>query len=256
MDPAIAIDGLTMAYGPKRVLDGIDLHVEPGTILGYIGPNGAGKSTTVKILVGMLQGWQGSVRIAGHDVRADPLAVKNVIGYVPENAVLYDALTIAEFLLLIGRLHRMEDELVEERGRRFLEIFELDARAHSRLATLSKGMRQKVLISAALLANPDVLFFDEPLSGLDVNSSIFIKELLRALADQGRTVFYCSHIMDVVERICDRIVILDDGKLVADGSFEELAASREGGSLERIFADLTAEGGESERVERFLEALQ
>jgi ABC-2 type transport system ATP-binding protein len=253
--PALELAGLRQSFGARMVLDGIDLAVERGTILGYIGPNGAGKSTTVKILCGLTPTFEGEVRVLGLDPRADPLAVKRRIGYVPENAALYELLTVGEFLLLVGRLHALDDDLVKRRASAFLETFELSDRLGARIQTLSKGMRQKVLITSALLHDPELIVLDEPLSGLDVNATILVKELIRALASAGKTVFYCSHVMDVVERVCDRIAILDGGKLVAQGSFEDLQSARGGGSLEQIFARLTSAGGQAERAARLIRAL-
>lgn len=254
-EPVVELRGLRKRFGERVVLDGIDLAVERGTILGYIGPNGAGKSTTVKILCGLTAEFEGEARVLGLDPRADPLAVKRKIGYVPENPVLYELLTVAEFLLLVGRLHGLEDELVKRRATAFLEVFELSERLGARIQTLSKGMRQKVLLTSALLHDPELVLLDEPLSGLDVNATILVKELIRALAGAGKTVFYCSHVMDVVERVCDRIAILDGGKLVAQGSFEELQSARGGGSLEQIFARLTSTGGQEEQAQRLIAAL-
>jgi ABC-2 type transport system ATP-binding protein len=255
-ETAVELRALSKRYGDRTVLDAIDLTLERGTILGYIGPNGAGKSTTVKILCGLLPGFEGEVRVLGLDPRADPLAVKRRIGYVPENAVLYELLTVAEFLLLVGRLHGLEDELVKRRATAFLEVFELSDRLGARIQSLSKGMRQKVLLTSALLHDPELVLLDEPLSGLDVNATILVKELIRALAKAGKTVFYCSHVMDVVERVCDRIAILDGGKLVAQGTFEELQAARGGGSLEQIFARLTSAGGQEEQAQKLIAALR
>jgi ABC-2 type transport system ATP-binding protein len=252
---AIELRDLGKSFSGTRVLNGLTLAVPRGQVLGYIGPNGAGKSTTVKILVGMLGGFTGEARVAGIDVRADPIALKRRIGYVPENAILYESLTAHETLELVGRLHELPDAETERRIPEVLSAFDLETRMASRLGSFSKGMRQKVLLAAALMHDPDVLFLDEPLSGLDVGSTILVKALIRALAARGKTVFYCSHVMDVVERVCDRIVILDRGTIVADGSFEELSRNREGGSLERIFAELTRSGGEDEKVARLLEAM-
>jgi ABC-2 type transport system ATP-binding protein len=254
--PAIEMRGLRKAFGSRTVLDGIDLAVERGSVLGYIGPNGAGKSTTVKILCGLTPSFQGDVRVAGLDPRADPVAVKRRIGYVPENAVLFELLTVAEYLLLVGRLHGLDDELTKQRVLEFLKVFELEERLRSRIQTLSKGMRQKVLLTSALLADPEIVFLDEPLSGLDVHSTILVKELIRELARSGKTVFYCSHVMDVVERVCDRIAILDGGRIAALGTFEELQAQRGGGSLEQIFARLTSAGDQVEQAQRLLAALR
>jgi ABC-2 type transport system ATP-binding protein len=175
---------------------------------------------------------------------------------VPENAVLFELLTVAEYLLLVGRLHGLEDELTKYRAVEFLKVFELEDRLRSRIQTLSKGMRQKVLLTSALLADPEIVFLDEPLSGLDVHSTILVKELIRALARSGKTVFYCSHVMDVVERVCDRIAILDGGRIAALGTFEELQAQRGGGSLEQIFARLTSAGDQVEQAQRLLEVLR
>jgi ABC-2 type transport system ATP-binding protein len=253
---ALRLSGLRKRYGDRVVLDGIDLEIPRGTILGYIGPNGAGKSTTVKILCGLLPNFEGEVRVLGLDPRADPVAVKRRIGYVPENAHLFEPLTVAEFLLLVGRLHGLEDRLVKQRAERFLEPFDLSDRLGVRISTLSKGMRQKVLLTSALLHDPELVVLDEPLSGLDVNATILVKELIRLLAEAGKTVFYCSHVMDVVERVCDRIAILDGGKLVALGTFEELQRRQGGGSLEHIFAALTSEGGQTEKARQIVDALR
>lgn len=254
--PAIELRGLRKRYAQRTVLDGIDLAVPAGAIQGYIGKNGAGKTTTVKVLIGALTDFEGEVRVAGLDPRAEPAALKRRIGYVPEHAALFEVLTVSETLLFVGRLHGLEDDLVRRRADPLLEAFELSSRLAARVSTLSKGMRQKVLLAAALLHDPDVLFLDEPLSGLDVNAAILVKELLRHLADSGRTVFYCSHVMDVVERLCDRIAILDGGRIAVEGSFEDLRDARGEATLERIFASLTSEGGQGELVQRTFAALR
>ncbi|MBK8977703.1 MAG: ABC transporter ATP-binding protein [Planctomycetes bacterium] len=256
MTDAVLLDGLSKSFGDRRVLDGIDLRVAPGEVLGYLGPNGAGKSTTVRILVGMLAGFEGRAEVAGFDVREHPLEVKRRIGYVAENAVLYEALTVQEHLLLVGRLHGLRDEAILARAKPMLDAFDLGSRIASRLGALSKGMRQKVMIVGALLHDPEVLFLDEPLSGLDAHSAVLIKELIRALADDGRTIFYCSHMLDVVERVCDRLVILADGRIAANGTLAELRArSQGGGTLERIFLELTSDGGASQRARAVVAAL-
>ena len=254
--PAISMVALRKAYGSKQVLDGLDLEVQAGQVVGYIGPNGAGKSTTLRILTGLLEDYEGQARVDGLDVGVDALEVKRRIGYVPENAQLYDALSMAEHLQLVSRLHGLPDDLGEHRARALMDAFGLGERMLSRIGSLSKGQRQKVLIASALIHDPKVLFLDEPLSGLDVASTILIKTVIRELADRGATVFYSSHMMDVVERVCDRIVILSGGRIVADGSYEELSAAREGGSLEVIFAELTGTGGESAAAHAVLEALR
>ena len=256
VDGSVVLRGLTKTFGVAEVLKGIDLEVAPGQVFGYLGPNGAGKSTTVKILIGMLGGFGGEARVAGVDVRRDPVEVKRRIGYVPENASLYEPLTVIETLQLTGRLHDLPEELIDRRIPGLLDGFGLGARGPSRIASLSKGMRQKVLLCAALLHDPQILFLDEPLSGLDVASTILVKELIRGLADEGRTIFYCSHMMDVVERVCDRIVILHEGRVVADGSFEELASRSDERHLEGIFAQLTGGGDGAERAAAIRAALR
>lgn len=240
MEPIICIRDLCKSYGSKQVLNKISLDIYPGQVLGYIGPNGAGKSTTVKILCGLLADFEGSVTVKGIDLRQDPLAVKRIIGYVPELAELYEVLTASEFLELVAGLYKIDPVVATERIRKMLAAFGLEQQMHQRMDTFSKGMRQKVLLVSGLLHNPDILILDEPLSGLDANSVIIIKELISKLAAEGKTIFYCSHMMDVVEKVSDRIVLINNGVIVADGSFEELQASQGKGSLENIFAHLTA----------------
>ena len=252
MQPTITIRGLTKRFGDKEVLRGLDLDVSAGQILGYIGPNGAGKTTTVRILTGMLDEFQGHVSVCGHNVSAAPLEVKRRIGYVPESAALYDSLTPLEFLRFIGRLHAIDTPEIERRAREMLALLGLGDELDRRVSTFSKGMRQKVLIVAAFIHNPEVIVLDEPLSGLDANSAVAVKEIISQSAAAGRTVFYCSHVMDVVERICHRIVIINEGRFVADGTFEQLQSMSKAASLERIFTQLTGEGGHELLAKRFI----
>ncbi len=240
MQPIIAIRNLQKRYGEKQVLKGINLDVYPGQIIGYIGPNGAGKSTTVKILIGLLGDFEGEVTILGHDLRTDTLAIKSLIGYVPENAEIYDVLTPMEYLSFVGKLYQMEDAVIEERATRMLGAFGLLENKDQRMDTFSKGMRQKVLITSGLMHNPQIVVLDEPLSGLDANAVIIVKEILALLKREGKTIFYCSHMMDVVEKVSDRIVLINEGSIVADGTFEQLKQA-EGDTLEKIFAHLTGE---------------
>ena len=255
-EPAVRLSGVRQAYvASKPVLEGVDLVVPRGTILGYLGANGAGKSTTIKVMLGLVAPSDGEVRVLGYDPRKDAREIKRRAGYVPENALLYDQLTVAETLLLLGRIHGMDEELVIRRGGVFLEVFELASEVQARVGTLSKGMRQKVLLAAALLHAPEMLFLDEPLSGLDVNAQLLVKRLMRRLADAGRTIFYSSHVMGVVQEVCDRVVILEAGRVALQGSVEEVRRAREGGSLERIFADVTSSGDEEARVEAIVSEL-
>ncbi|HNQ24468.1 MAG TPA: ABC transporter ATP-binding protein [Phycisphaerae bacterium] len=254
--PIISLRGLTKSFGDKPVLRGIDLEVQPGHVLGYIGPNGAGKTTTVKILIGMLPEFEGSATVCGHDVAREPLEVKRRIGYVPESAALYDTLTPLEYLRFVGQLYGLDPQEVERRAREMLGLFDLTAELDRRMSTFSKGMRQKVLITAGMIHNPDVLFLDEPLSGLDANSVVTVKEIIARLARRGKTIFYCSHVMDVVERVCDRIVIINNGEIIADGSFEQLREMNKAASLERLFTQLTSSGGHEAVADRFIEAFE
>ena len=255
MDPAIQIEGLRVRFEAREVLQGIDLVVPAGKVLGYIGPNGAGKTTTIKVLIGMLPRFVGRVRVAGIDVREEPTLVKRRIGYVPETGALYESLTPLEHLTLIGHLHGLPEARTRAKATELFRLLDLP-RLHSRMATFSKGMKQKVLLVAGLIHNPEVLFLDEPLSGLDANATLVVKELIAGLARAGRTVFYSSHLMDVVERVSDRIVILNEGRIVADGSFEELRAGLHESSLERIFSQLTSEGEQASVAGQLLRVIQ
>lgn len=238
----ITIRGLKKSYGKvnsrNEVLKGIDLDISPGQIIGYIGPNGAGKSTTVKILCGILPDFEGEISIFGKELRSHSLEIKKHIGYVPETGALYDLLTPNEYLSFIGALYKLENSQLESRIGNLLSFFGMVKHADQRMDTFSKGMKQKILITAGIINNPDILFLDEPLSGLDANSVILVKELLISLAKDGKTIFYCSHLMDVVEKISDRIILINNGIVVADGKFEELKTEK-ADTLELLFAELT-----------------
>lgn len=235
----LSLKGLKKSYGAKEVLKGIDLDVSSGQIIGYIGPNGAGKSTTIKLLLGLEEGYDGKIEIFGQKLQPGDYEYKRKIGYVPEIAELYDNLTAIEYLTFIGELYGMEASKAEVKAKRLMRAFGLDNVFYSRISSFSKGMKQKVMIISSLLHNPDLLFLDEPLSGLDANSVMIFKEILSRLAASGKTIFYSSHIMDVVEKISSRIILINGGKIVADGSFEELQKQNVEGSLEQIFNQLT-----------------
>lgn len=254
MHPIISIKHLNKSYGDKVVLNNIDLDVEPGQIIGYIGPNGAGKSTTVKILTGIIQDYEGSVTVMGKNLRENVMEVKSKVGYIPELAELYDLLTPREYLSFIGKLHHLSSDVIEERATRMLESFGLLANIDQRMDSFSKGMRQKVLITSGLLHNPTIVFMDEPLSGLDANAVILVKELLQALKQEGKTIFYCSHMMDVVEKVSDRIVLINNGSIIANGTITEL---KQGGneSLEQIFSKLTSSGNQVQKADDLAAAM-
>lgn len=235
----ISIRDLRMNFGDKQVLKGINLEITGGQIIGYIGPNGAGKSTTVKILLGILDGFQGEVKVFQEDISSGSVKYKKKIGYVPETAEMYDTLTAQEYLVFIGEIYGLDFETVDSKAKRLMDLFGLGQFYNNRISSFSKGMKQKVLIIASLIHNPDILFFDEPLSGLDANSVMIFKEIMSELAAQGKTIFYSSHILEVVEKISDRIILINDGQIVADGTFLELQKKSSEGSLEEIFNQLT-----------------
>ena len=235
----IVVEQLCKDYDRKRAVIDLNLRVEPGEILGFLGPNGAGKSTTVKILTGMIRPTSGRATVAGFDVERDPIEVKKRIGYVPETAAIYDGLTASEYLELIACLHHLDAKTAATRRAELLDLFGLGADVYQRMTEFSKGMRQKVVIAAALMHRPEVMFLDEPLDGLDANAAAVVKEVLKKLASQGKTILFCSHILEVVERICTRIVIINGGRQVAGGTAEELRGQTGASTLEEAFSRLT-----------------
>ena len=235
----ISVKNLQKEYGDNIAVRNVSFDVVPGQICAYLGPNGAGKSTTVKILTGVLRPSSGSAVIADFNVQNDPIEVKRRIGYVPENANLYPTLSVAEYFALVGTFHQLEPATVAERGQGMLELFDIPKALNQRISTLSKGMKQKVLITGALIHDPDVLLFDEPLSGLDANATQSVKKIVREVADRGKTVLYCSHMLDIVERLCDRVIILNSGEMVANDTPSELIKQTKSESLEHAFRKLT-----------------
>ena len=237
-EPIITIRNLSKSFGDKEVLRDINLDIFKGEIIGYIGPNGAGKSTTVKIMLGLIEEFWGDIKIFGKDIRGN-VDYKGKIGYVPETADIYENLTAREYLTFIGELYGMEYEDVDRKAERLMQLFGIKNVYDARLSSYSKGMKQKVLITSALINDPDILFLDEPLSGMDANSVMVFKEVLEELTRGGKTIFYSSHIMEVVEKLSNRIILIAKGEIVADGSFEELKGKSMDGSLETIFNQLT-----------------
>jgi len=253
-NPVIVARNLSKTY-TETVLKNIDLAIRQGEIIGYIGPNGAGKSTTIKILTGIIPDFDGDVTVLGLDIRKQPVEVKKQIGYIPENAALYDTLTPLEYLYFVGQLYKMDLAVVDKKAKELLDLFELSEHRDSRMTTFSKGMRQKVLLIAGMIHNPTLLFLDEPLSGLDANAVILVKEILSQLKQAGKTIFYSSHLMDVVEKISDRIIIINKGEVIANGTFAELNAQATG-SLEKIFTDLTGNREHASAAGHFIDVLK
>jgi ABC-2 type transport system ATP-binding protein len=234
MAAMLRLTGLRKTYGAFVALHGLDLAIAPGEILALLGPNGAGKSTTVKCLVGLLRPDAGAITVDGVDALADPAQARRRIGYLPEVARLHEALTPNEFLRLKGQLFDVAEAAIGARSERLLAGFDLLARADEPMAGFSKGMLQKVAIAAALLTEPKLLVFDEPLSGLDVTTTLVVKELMRAFADRGGAVLHCSHLLDVVETTAHRIAVLHQGKLLACGTAAELRRQVGAGAGEHL----------------------
>jgi ABC-2 type transport system ATP-binding protein len=252
----VEFNRVVFCYDRAEVLHEVSFTLNEGEIVGLLGPNAAGKTTTVKIIAGILAPTAGTVSVCGLPLPEQAVGVKQRIGYVPEAAALFESLTGQEFLELSGRLQDVDEDSLQTRIRSILETFDLSSDRVSSLDTYSKGMRQKILIAAALLHNPDLVLLDEPLSGLDVNASIMIKELLAALAAEGKTILYSSHVLDVVEKVCDRVLIIHEGELIADGTLESLRASTQQARLEDIFRKLTDSASVAPGISRIVEALR
>src|SRR5215212_1519101 len=237
----ISLQQLTKRFGTQTAVDALSFEIPAGQIVGFLGPNGAGKSTTLKMLTGMIQPSSGTASVCGFDLQGAPLEVKRRVGFVPESGAVFESLTGLEYLQMVAALYGIPEDAALARIRQFIAFFDLsfETLTDKLLGAYSKGMRRKVVITAALLHNPPVVFFDEPLDGLDANAAVGFKALIQTLAKEGKTVVYSSHILDVVERVCDRVVIIDKGRLIVDGAPEALLAEHGGGTLEQLFTRLT-----------------
>lgn len=234
----LEIKGLVKYYRNVPVVNDVSFAVGPGEVTGYLGPNGSGKSTTVKMITGLIEPSAGKVFLDGRDIRQDMLAFRRRLGYVPEEAVLYSFQTGLEYLQLIGRLRGLSEAEVDRRANELLELLSLGAHRHASIAAYSKGMKQRVLIASALMHDPDVLVLDEPLSGMDVTSSLLFKYLLDELARRGKMILYISHVLEVVEKVCARVIIIHKGRIMAEDSVERLRELMNLTSLEAIFNEL------------------
>ncbi len=252
----LEIRALTKRFHGFTAVNDVSFCVRPGEILGYLGPNGAGKSTTVKILIGLLDPSEGQVIWNGRSVIDDPPAFQRRIGYVPEEPHLYPHLSGREYLQLAGRLRGIPRTILEPKIDAFLHLFSLWDDRDSPVTSYSKGMRQKILLSAGLLHNPDILILDEPMSGLDVSAALVFRDLLKKLAAQGKTILFSSHVLEVVERVCSRVVILNKGLVAADDSVERLRELMSLPSLEAIFAELTQEADPASVADSIVEAMR
>jgi ABC-2 type transport system ATP-binding protein len=242
---ALDVEHLSYRYTDgTHALRDVSFSLAAGERVGFLGPNGAGKSTTLKMLTGILQPTRGTATICGFDLNTQTIDVKRHVGFVPESGAVFESLTGLEYLEMVAALYGIPGDAARERIKQFLAFFDLSftTLTEKLLGAYSKGMRRKVVITAALLHNPPVVFFDEPLDGLDANAAVGFKALIQTLAREGKTIVYSSHILDVVERVCQRVIIIDKGKLLVDGKPEELVAAHQSGTLEKLFTQLT--GGE------------
>ena len=233
--------GLSKFYGSVLAVRDIRFCLQPGQVLGYLGPNGSGKSTTVKMLTGLLEPSDGQVIYDGQDIRKNLIAYRKRLGYVPEEANLYPYLTGQEYLDMVATLRAMPSPRKNKTIRSLLQLFSLWPHRHVTMGSYSKGMRQRILLIAALMDNPDVLILDEPLSGLDVTSVLVIKNLIQTLSAHGKSVFYCSHILEVVEKVCSHLIILRKGQVIAQGATTEVREQLGKSSLEGVFLHLVEE---------------
>ena len=246
----IELKGLTKKYGSFTAVDSIDLSVPDGQLFGFLGPNGAGKTTTLRMIAGILQPTAGSIHLAGIDLSVDPLAAKSKLGFIPDRPFIYEKLTGAEFLRFVAGLYGQDGEKVEHRGRELMALFDLDAWADELVESYSHGMRQKLIISSAFIHRPEVIVVDEPMVGLDPKAARILKDLFREYVRRGHTIMMSTHTLEVAEALCDRIAIIQHGKIRAVGTIQDLRSeSTGGGGLEEIFLKLTGELAAREAME-------
>ena len=229
---------LSKHFSGVRVVKDVDFTIRPGEVVGYLGPNGSGKTTTARMLAGLLEPSSGHVEYGGFDIRIDLVAFRRELGYIPEEPYLYPFLSGSEYLYLIGRLREIPEALLKTKIEGFLDLFGLRAAADQAIASYSKGMRQKIVISAALLHDPAIVLFDEPETGLDVATTLMLRHLVRTLASRGKSILYSSHILEVVEKVCDKVIVLHQGAVVADDSIDALRTLLSRSSLEGVFSQL------------------
>ncbi len=236
----IDVQSVSVALGGKAILSDVTFAVPQGVVCGYVGPNGAGKTTTMRLLTGALRPDSGRVTVGGADVVAEPVEAKRRFGFVPEHGAVYESFTATEYLTFIGRMHELDEGLLARRTASHLRFWGLAEAAHQSMTSFSKGMKQKVLIAAALLHDPAVLLLDEPLSGLDAHAVLQTRALLRTLVTRGKTVFYSSHLLDAVEKVADQVVVIRDGRILHVGTPDEIIAGTGETTLEDAFGRLTA----------------
>jgi len=252
----LQVEHLYRSYRGIPAIEDVSFKVAAGENVGFLGPNGAGKSTTVKIITGMLRPNDGRVLFEGQDIEKDMVGFRAALGYVPEEAHLYTYLSGLEYLQLVGRLRGLSEELIETKATRLLKLLNLESWQYSPISTYSKGMRQRVLIAASLLHDPKLLIFDEPLSGLDVVSGRLFKDLLELLAAQGKAVLYISHVLEVVEQICNRVIVIAKGRVLADARPADLTKLMSLPNLESVFAQLVQQQDTRSLAQQMVEVMQ
>lgn len=240
----ISIEHVSKSYAKSSVkaVDDINLHVKRGEVFGFIGPNGAGKTTTIKMLTGILQPDQGQVKINGYDIQSQPVEAKRCFGYAPDSHQVYDRLTGLEYLNFIGDMYGISKEKRQAQIEKYLTMFDLTKAAGSQIKSYSHGMRQKLAVTGALLPDPQLWIMDEPMVGLDPKSAHLLKQEMRAHCERGNTVFFSTHVLEVAEKLCDRIAIINRGRIIAVGTLEELRNGKDE-SLETLFLELTDREG-------------
>jgi ABC-2 type transport system ATP-binding protein len=254
----LELRGVVKRYGSFTAVNGIDLTVPRGEIFGFLGPNGAGKTTTIRMVAGVLMPSDGEIRVGGVDLAREPKRAKSLIGYIPDRPYLYEKLTGSEFLRFVAGLWGTDPALAEERATRFLNLFSLDGWGDELIESYSHGMRQKLLITSALIHHPELVVVDEPMVGLDPRSARILKDLLRGYVDAGGTVFLSTHTLEVAEALCDRIAIISQGEIIAKGTLDELRAQSDSGAahLEEIFLKVTGGDEMADIVASLKDALE
>ncbi len=252
----LELRGVSKKFSAFTVVKDVSFTVRPGEVLGYLGPNGAGKTTTIKMLAGLLEPSKGEILFEGERIRHDLCAYKRRLGYVPEQSEIYPHLSAFDYLRMVGRLRGMAEASLAGRVMAFLRIFDLEQDMHGPIAAFSKGMRQKILLSAALLHDPDILLLDEPLSGLDVTTGLVVRDLIRRLAAENKIIIYSSHVLEVTEKICTKVIILYKGGIVANDSVENLRQLMHLPSLSEIFNELVLREDPDAVAARLVEAMK
>ena len=252
----LELRGVSKKFSAIKVVNDISFTVAHGEVLGYLGPNGAGKTTTIRMLAGLLVPSKGEILFNGENIRSDIYAYKKRIGYVPEQSEIYPHLSAYDYLVMVGRLRGLPEKPLKRKVVEFLKIFDLEEEMDAPISSYSKGMRQKVLITAAILHDPDVLLLDEPMSGLDVMTSLVIRDLIRSLAREDKVIVYSSHVLEVTEKVCSKVIILHKGSIVANDSVDHLRQLMKLPSLSEIFNQLVVHEDTSVTAGRIVKTMK